>query len=176
VIPGIVITLVTFPGFVMSTVSRRFCCDLLGVPVYEIHYFKGTIRHGRIESAGGAALAAFAPFFVNTVLCSVLFFPVGFSLLLSTNPPGQEAFVELVLAWAGLSIGMHAFPSSQSIEYYLERLPQYAHRGPSYLFLRIMGKVFILVKILKFFWFDLLYALAVGIVAPYLVTRALMVM
>jgi hypothetical protein len=171
-IPGIVITIVTFPGFVMQTVARRFWCDLLGVPVYEAQYFKGTIIHERIDSPARAALVAFAPFSVNIVLCAVLFFPVAFSFLLESNMTGQDA----VLAWAGISIGMHALPSHATVKEYLENLPEHARRGWVYFCLRVTGGLFILIDFLKRVWVDLVYALAVGMSAPYLITRAFMVL
>src|SRR5262245_62904376 len=131
-IPGIVITLLTFPGFVMQTVARRFCCDLLGVPVYEAHYFKGTIIHEKIDSPVRAALVAFAPFCVNTVLCGVLLFPVVFSFALNSFANDQQAGIQLLLGWAGISIGMHALPASATVNHYFESLPEDVHRGWSY--------------------------------------------
>jgi hypothetical protein len=173
-IPGIVITILTFPGFVMQTVARRFCCDLLGVPVYEAHYFKGTIIHERIDTPVRAAVVAFAPFSVNTVLCGLLVFPVVFSLALGSSANEQEGAIRLLLAWAGISIGMHALPTRGTINQYLESLPEDMRRGWVYSMLLVTGAFFILIDFLKRFWLDLVYALVVGIATPFLITYLFM--
>jgi hypothetical protein len=172
-IPGIVIAILTFPGFVMQTVSRKFCCDLLGIPVYEARYFKGTIIHEEIVSPARAAIVAFAPFLVNTALCGVLFFPVAFSFLLGSSAVGHEGWIQSVLAWAGISIGMHALPARATINQYLENLPEPVRHGFGYFLIRAGGVFFISIDFLKRFWLDLVYALVVGMATPYLMTRLL---
>jgi hypothetical protein len=169
-IPGIVITVLTFPGFVMETVARKFWCDLLGVPVYEARYFKGTIVHERIDSPARVAFVAFAPFSVNTVLCGVLFFPVAFSLLLGSHPTGREATIQLLLAWAAVSIGMHALPARATVNECLDSLPEHMRYGWVYFVLRVTGTFLILTDFLKLFWLDLVYASIVGMATPYLIT------
>jgi hypothetical protein len=175
-IPGIVITILTFPGFVMKTVARRFWCDLLGVPVYEAHYFKGTITHEKIDSPVRAALVVFAPLSLNTVLCAILLFPIVFSVFLGST--GQEgtiySFFMSVLMWAGISIGMHALPTRTTINYYLESLPEHMRRGFVYSILFVTGQFFILIDFLKRFWLDLVYAVVVGMATPLLITRIFM--
>lgn len=173
IIPGIVITLVTFPGFVMQTLASRFCCDLLGVPVYEAHYFTGTIIHEKIDSPVRAALVAFASFFVNTVLCAVLLFPVVFSFALDSFTY-EQAGIQLLLGWVGISIGMHALPARATINHYLESLPEDTRRGWIYSILLGTSAVFILIDLLKHLWFDLAYAVIVGIATPFLITRLFM--
>ena len=173
-IPGIVITILTFPGFIMQTVARRFWCDLLGVQVYEAQYFKGKIVHERIDSPARVALLIFAPFTVNTVLCGVLFFPVGFSSFLGSDATGQEATIQSLLAWAGISIGMHALPTQTTFNEYLEDLPEHMRHGRFYFMLSEIGAFFSLIDFLKWFWLDLVYALVVGLTTPYLITRIFM--
>src|SRR5262249_11598653 len=171
-IPGPIITILTFPGFVMQTVARRFWCDLLGVPVYEAHYFKGTITHEKIASPVRAALVVFAPLSLNTVLCAVLLFPVVFPLFLGST--AHEGPIYALLTCAGISIGMHALPNRPTINYYLESLPEHMRRGYVYSILFVIGLVFILIDFLKRIWFDVVYAAVVGMATPWLITRIFM--
>jgi hypothetical protein len=172
-IPGIFITILTFPGFVMLTVARKFWCDLLAVPVYEAHYFKGTLIHEKIDSPVRAAFVVFAPFCVNTVLCAVLLFPGTFPQLLGSDLPDPKALY-LVLNWAGISIGMHALPTRATINDYLESLPEHRRRGWVYSILRVTGSFFILIDFLKRFGLGFVYAVAVGVAVPMLITRIFM--
>lgn len=169
-IPGIVITVATFPGFVMQTVARRFWCDLLRIPVYEAHYFKGTIVHERIDSPVRAAIVAFAPLTVNTILCAILFFPAAFSFLLGSSTTGRDEFFQVLLGWAGISIGMHALPSRGTISDYLKDIPKDARSGFGYYIFRVLGSVFTLIDFLKKFWIDFFYAVSVAMVVPFLIT------
>src|SRR5262245_28796696 len=145
-IPGIFITILTFPGFVMQTVARRVWCDLLRVPVYEAHYFKGTLVHEKIDSPVRAAFVVFAPFSVNTMLCAVLLFPVMFTFLLQSDEMARPIIT--LLAWAGISIGMHALPTRATINHYLESFPEHTRRGWVYFLLRVTGIFFIAIDFL----------------------------
>lgn len=171
IIPAIVITAVTFPGFVMSSVAAKFWCDLLGVPVYEARFFKGTIVHEAIPSPWRAELIAFAPFTVNTLLCAILLFPVAFSFLLGSE---NISAIDVVLAWAGVSMGMHALPTRAKIREYLDRLPDEFRSGLCYGLLNVAAAIFVLIDLLRFVWFDLVYAGLVGIAAPVAITTLYM--
>ncbi|MDM0053810.1 hypothetical protein [Variovorax sp. J22R115] len=149
----------------MATVARRFWCDVLGIPVYDAQYFAGVLVHEEIRSPARAALVAFAPLTINTLLCAILFFPVGFSIVLETETLDPVVFG--ILAWAGLSIGMHALPSRVEVNGYLDNLAEENRRGWTFSFLRVTGFIFIVVDFLKPVWIDLIYALAVGVAAPW---------
>jgi hypothetical protein len=113
-IPGFVIALVTFPGVIVHEAAHRFFCDLAGVPVYKVCYFRignpsGYVIHGLTKSLRANFLITVGPLIVNTLLCAVISFPLATSLPLNvTDVPG----VFVLLGWLGISIGMHAFPSS----------------------------------------------------------------
>ncbi len=169
---SVVKRILRFPGFVMETVARKLSCDLLGVPVYKAEYFEGMIIHGRIDSPARAALIAFAPFFVNTALCAILFFPVAFAWLLgSSSATKLETAVQYLLAWVGISMGMTALPTSAVANAYLEDLPEHMQRRWIYAILREIGMFFVVIDFLKRFWLDLVFALFIGVVTPQLVAR-----
>jgi hypothetical protein len=66
---------------------------------------------------------------------------------------------------------MHALPTRAKIRDYLDRLPDDLRRGLSYGLLNVAAAVFVLIDLLKFVWFDLIYAGLVGLVAPVVITK-----
>jgi hypothetical protein len=172
-IPGIVIGALTFPGFVIQNVARRLWCDLLGIQVYEARYFRGMIVHEPIDNPTKAALVAFAPLSVNTLLCAVLLFPVYFSFLLKSNA-GRQGVAQGLLSWLGFAIGMRALPTRATVNSYIQNLPAHLHRGVSYFILRSAAKVFVVIDLLKYFWVDAIYVALVGMATPWLITRIYM--
>jgi hypothetical protein len=173
-IPGFVITILTFPGYVMKTVATKFWCDVLGVPVYDAKYFKGTILHEKIESAAQSIIVALSSFTVNTSLCAILLFPVAFLFFLGADPDGLEGTITALLAWVGISVGMHALPARSEIQFYLNGIPEDMRRGLSYNILRAAGALFALTDLLKRIWLDLVYAVAVGLAVPLAITSLYM--
>jgi hypothetical protein len=150
----------------MRTVATKFWCDLLGVPVYDAHYFKGTIQHERIDSPARAGLVAFAPLTVNTLLCAILLFPVSFAILLGSD----LNYPNLILSWVGISVGVHTLPSASEIAGYLQQIPEDRRHGVVYYVLRALEPPLVLISFLKFLWFDFIYALLVGMAAPFAIT------
>jgi hypothetical protein len=122
-IPGFLIAIVTFPGIVAHEVGHRFFCDLAGVPVYEVCYFRagnpsGYVVHAPAASLGASFLITIGPLIVNTVLCAVISFTPIISLNLDVaDPPG----VFFLLLWLGISIGMHALPERPGRREFLRR-------------------------------------------------------
>jgi hypothetical protein len=169
-IPGIVITILTFPGYVMKSVATKFWCDVLGVPVYEVKYFKGTILHEKIEGAAKGVLVALSSFTVNTSLCAILLFPVAFLWFLGAHADGPEQVITSLLAWVGISVGMHALPARSEMEFYLNGIPENLRRGLSYSILCAAAALFTVTDILKRFWLALAYAFAVGLAVPFAIT------
>jgi hypothetical protein len=176
IIPGFVITIVTFPGYIMHTVAGRLWCDILRVPVYEAHYFTGIIIHEKVEQPWKAALIAYAPFSINSILCSVLFFPVAFSTMLDNEMSGIASTVHGFLVWVGLSVGMHAIPTTEHIKFYMDDIPDYKRKGIGYFIIRSIGVLFSGVNLLKFFWIDFFYAWFIGIIVPYIITKVYMLL
>jgi hypothetical protein len=166
-IPGPIIAVATFPGIVMAVAARKFMCDLIGIAVYETVYSKGIIIHEVIIRPAKALLVALAPLIISTFLCAILLFPFSFSILLGSDPGG---LTEIVLAWIGISIGVHALPAYATVKWYLDKLPEQSRRGLTYHFLWVMAAIMAIVGVLKRIWFDFFYAIGVGLIGPLLVT------
>src|SRR6516164_4209057 len=78
--------------------------------------------------------------------------------------------VILFLAWVGIAIGMHALPTRGEMKRYLNDIPADLRHGPSYIILCAAVAPFAVVDAFKFLWVDFLYAVAVGLAAPFAAT------
>src|ERR1700681_3896241 len=100
-IPGFLIALVTFPGIIIHEVGHRLFCDLAGVPVYEVCYFRtgnpsGYVIHAPATSLRASFLITIGPLILNTVICAIICFTPIISLNLDVvDPPG----VFFLLLW-----------------------------------------------------------------------------
>jgi len=107
-IPGKLIAILTFPGVIVHEAGHRLFCSLAGVRVYKTCYFRlgnpaGHVIHGPAQSYGAGFLICVAPFIVNTAIALLIF-----SIAVNVS----STAIALPLYWLGISIGMHAFPSS----------------------------------------------------------------
>ena len=82
----------------------------------------------------------------------------------------RGGLTEIVLAWIGISIGVHALPAYATVRWYLDKLPEQSRRGATYYFLWLMAPIMSIVGVLKWIWFDLFYAILVGLMGPLFVT------
>jgi hypothetical protein len=164
IIPGFIISILTFPGVIVHEMAHRFFCDVAGVRVFKVCYFRvgnpaGYVLHENTSRLGASFLITIGPLIVNTVLCSVLtFMPViAFSL--------ETAYVHPVfylLGWVGLSMGMHAFPSNQDAANFVAVVNATGKRGLLYWVSKGFRGLIFVANLLRIVWFDLIYA---GLVA-----------
>lgn len=154
-IPGEVIAILTFPGIIIHEFAHKIFCQISGVPVYEVCYFRvgnpaGYVKHGAVYGYSQAFLIDVAPFIINSLLAFTIF-------LFAINIP--ENFINYVLYWLGISIAMHSFPSSGDAD----KLWDYSKRSWKVTPLALMGfPIVVLIKIanlLSVVWFDFFYAI-----------------
>lgn len=176
VMPGWVVSLLTFPGIIVHEFAHRLCCDVLKVPVYEAHYFKpgedpaGYIRHQPAETLFGAMLIALGPLIVNTLLCALISFPAVFSFL-RLDRTGEIEPLQFLLLWISLSIGMHAFPSPEDAQGVADALSSGNRPNPRPG--RLVMGVARFIHWSKALWVDVMYAVGVSLILPTLVLWAL---
>jgi len=163
-IPGTLIAILTFPGVIVHEAGHRLFCSLAGVRVYKTCYFRlgnpaGYVIHGPVQSYGAGFLICVAPFIVNTAVALLIF---------SIASNVSSTAVAFPLYWLGISIGMHAFPSSGDAD----NLWRYSKAVWRHNPLAVLGfPAVILIKIaavLSIIWFDLFYAIA--LLLPFVVT------
>jgi hypothetical protein len=110
------------------------------------------------------------PFFANTLLCMLFctaaFLPVW---VLKVVDPLAYFFY-----WLGLSIGMHAFPSTGDLTNLWAIAPARARKGNllAILSVPLIGLLYVL-NLARVIWADLGYGIAVGILGPLAIFRAL---
>ncbi len=158
------IALVTFPGIILHEWAHKFFCDRTKVPVYKTCYFRlgnpaGYVIHGPVDNYGKAFLIATAPFLVNTAVAVILFF-IAVIIPLS--------LITYLLYWLGISIAMHSFPSSEDADNLWRYSKRALRRNPLALFGFPVVGLIKLAGILSAIWFDLLYAVALLILAALL--------
>jgi hypothetical protein len=172
-IPGFVISFLTFPGVICHEIAHRFFCDITGVPVYAISYFQvgdpaGYVVHGPIKSLKSAFLISVGPLIINTILCSVLGFASVISLYI-LDVEGHSKIVHGVLLYLAISVGMHAFPSETDMDAYTAIIKSFGKRGLPYFFGNFLSGLFSLADGLRFVWFDAIYAFAIAWLIPWVI-------
>jgi hypothetical protein len=173
-IPGFVIALATFPGVILHEAAHVFFCRWQKVAIFRVCYFQlgldvaGYVEHEATNDLCKAFWISMGPLFVNTLLCIVF--------CSAAVVPIQEFGIKDPIAyffyWLGISMGMHALPSSQDVSNFWMLIPEARARGDwfAYLCYPLAGALY-LANLGKFFWIDYGYGLAVGILGPLAVLR-----
>jgi hypothetical protein len=174
-IPGFVIAAVTFPGVIIHEAGHLFFCKLFKLQVYNVCFFQfgnpaGYVIHEKTENFTALFFVSMGPFFANTLLCAV-FCTAAFL-------PVWELKVDDLLAyffyWLGLSIGMHAFPSKDDLSNIWELAPDRARHGNVLAILSLpLVAILVVLNYARVIWADLGYGIAVGILGPIAIFRAL---
>lgn len=170
-IPGPVITALTFPGVIVHEAAHMLFCKIRKVMVLEVCFFRfgnpaGYVAHGEVGDFTSAFLISVGPLLVNSLLCVLICLPAYYPMQVFDVMPWHSLF----LMWVGLSIGMHAFPSNQDASNLMEYAKSAAQKGNPLAMLSFPLVVFIYIaNLLSFFWFDLIYGLALGVGIPSLI-------
>jgi len=168
IIPGFLIALVTFPGVIVHESAHLLFCKLRRVAVFDVCFFRmgnpsGYVVHETPHDFLSAFLISTGPFFINSLLCFIICFPAFLPIrIYDIKDP-----VSYVLMWLGLSIGMHAFPSTGDASVlWAEARKAAAHWNPlAVLSLPLVGVIHV-VNLLRFFWLDYLYGFLIGFLLP----------
>ncbi len=159
IIPGFLIALLTFPGVIVHEAAHQLMCRLTNTPVLKVCYFRvgnpsGYVIHGKPTSAWNHFYISVAPFIFNTIVAALIALPTALATI-SKSPLQPQDFI---LGWLGISIGMHAIPSSGDAHSLWNAMKE---PGTS-VFLKIIGfpitGIILLASVLKVFWFDAIYA------------------
>jgi nitrate reductase NapE component len=174
-IPGFIISILTFPGVIIHETAHHLFCRLTKLAIFDVCYFRvgnpaGYVIHEPTQNFYKAFLVSMGPFFLNTILCvvfcSAAFLPVW---ELGVNDPLAYFFY-----WFGISIGMHAFPSTQDLSNVWHLMPAEAKRFNVLAIVSypIVAVVFVL-NLARVVWADLGYGIVVGILVPLAIFRAI---
>ncbi len=157
IIPGWIVSLLTFPGVIVHELAHKIGCKLAGLKVEKVCYFRfgnpaGYVIHEAPKNYNQALLASAFPLLLNTVATALA---AAIAILFTRTTVGT-AFSYLAIAF-----GMHAFPSDHDAD----GIWTHAKRVWKTNFFAVLGfPIVVLIKIanlLRFLWFDLIYALLV---------------
>ncbi len=161
-------------------------CRLLRLPVYEVKYFQlknpcGYVFHERCDNPYGNLLISAGPFLVNTLIGAIILFPVsiemsGFGVyegIMNKNIAlGSIPFigVKLINYWLGISVLMHAFPSTGDANALIATVLKNKNINifAKILVAPVVGLIYI-GAIGSVAWLDLGYALAIALLLPRLI-------
>lgn len=167
-IPGQFISIATFPGVIVHEAAHMFFCRLRKVAVFDVVFFQvdevaGYVTHEHTKNFTSTFLISMGPFFLNTLLCFLICFPAY--LPISVFDVGGP--LNIFLMWLGISIGMHAIPSTQDADNVFDQAKE---RVKDFNALAILSFPIVLLiyifNFLRFFWVDLFYAIGIGIGLP----------
>lgn len=171
-IPGFVITLLTFPGVIVHELAHQLFCRYFKIPVFKVVYFQlgnpaGYVLHERAANKAQGILISVGPFIVNTVVGALISLPAALPVFVF-NTAGP---LDYVLIYLGVSIAMHAFPSSGDANVIWNAMKE--SNTPAWVKLigyPVVGLIY-LGSLGSFFWLDLLYGVGVAVGLPNLIIR-----
>jgi len=167
-IPGFVVAIITFPGVIVHEAAHMLFCKLRGVAVLDVCFFRivnpsGYVLHEEIENFGTAFLISVGPFVINSLLCILICSPA----FVPVRVFGVKNPLSYFLLWLGISIGMHAFPSTGDAKALLYNAKKAIASGN--IFAVVAYPIVLLIyaaNIASIFWADYLYGLAIGLGLP----------
>lgn len=170
-IPGFLITWATFPGVIVHELAHALFCRLFNVEIYEVKYFifhatfgapAGYVLHEPAEETWKNLFIGLGPFFLNTILGAVVAAPAILPIIQfdSVDP------LDLFLGWLGVSIAMHAFPSTGDAAAMWQSLKKEGTPISTKLWGYPLMALIGLGALGSIFWLDLLYGIAVTCLVP----------
>lgn len=172
IIPGFLISIVTFPGVIVHELAHMLFCRLCGVRILEVCLFRvgnpcGYVVHETTDRFSSTFFISVGPFIVNTVLCLFLCLPAFIPYKVFNREDDPLVLFQL---WLGVSVGMHAFPSFGDARNLWDHAKQAAKQESTLAWFSfpVVGFIY-LANILSFFWFDAIYGIGVGIGLPMLI-------
>lgn len=172
IIPGFLIAALTFPGVIVHEFAHQLFCRLFRVPVYDVVYFQmknpsGYVAHEPTEKPLASFMISVGPFIVNTLLGMLIVFPAAVELF---RFEVYQNILVLLLGWLGISILMHAFPSTGDAKVMVQSILKNpdVNLAVKAVTAPVIGLVY-LGALGSMMWLDLIYAVFMAMVLPNLV-------
>lgn len=168
-IPGVIISIITFPGVIVHELAHQIFCYFMKIPVYEVKYFQfknpsGYVIHERTDKPLKAFLISVGPFLINTILGIIIMSSVSIELF---GFEDLDNILSLFLGWIGISILMHAFPSTVDGKGLVDSILK--NKEVNILMRIITAPVIGLIYLGALgsaIWLDLIYAIGVSMALP----------
>ncbi len=166
-IPDWLVALITFPGIVVHELAHLFFCKLLRVRVLKVCLFRlgdpaGYVIHEKPDSVYQSLLISVGPFLFNTI-AGALMGALGQGLVFL---PEARGHVSYVLIWLGVSIAMHAFPSTGDAKAMWQAMWSNGSSAPA----KLIGTPLLILiyagALGSIFWMDAIYGISVAMLLP----------
>jgi hypothetical protein len=149
-IPGWLISLITFPGIIIHEWAHKKFCRLFGVPVFKVVYFRfgdpaGYVLHEEPRTFGKTFWISIGPLVINS-LSAILLSAAASRIVFGSG-------FWFILIWLAFSFGMHSFPSNEDSRNIVRNRSFWRYLAFPFVWL-----VWIANK-LRFFWFNAAYAI-----------------
>ncbi|WP_055669281.1 metalloprotease family protein [Desnuesiella massiliensis] len=177
-IPGFIISIITFPGVIVHEIAHQLFCRICRVAVLDVCYFRfgnpaGYVVHEHPKSSYQHILIGIGPFFINTIVGALIALPAAVPILSFGHKLGGSNIIDYVLIWLGVSVAMHSFPSTGDAKSLWKTVKD--KETP------IIAKLFIAPIVLLIYigalgsvvWLDLIYGVAVATFIPNLIINIL---
>lgn len=174
-IPGILITIVTFPGVIVHELAHQLFCRLYKIPVFKVVYFQaqnpaGYVLHEVPDNKFHSIMISVGPFFVNTIVGALIALPSSLPVLEFNH---AASLLDYVLIYLGVAIAMHSFPSTGDAKSIWNAVKE--ENTPLWVKIiayPVVGLIY-LGAVGSFFWLDLVYGIAVILGLPHLLISIL---
>jgi hypothetical protein len=172
-IPGILISIITFPGVIVHELAHQLFCRWFKVPVFEVCYFRfenpvGYVIHEPATKGYQTILISIGPFIINSVIAFLVAFPAAIQFQLD-----DANILDFILIYLGVSIGGHAFPSTGDAQTLWTTVMQKdVPLITKIITTPIVGFIY-LGALGSFFWLDMLYGFGISVGLPNLIVKAL---
>lgn len=169
-VSGQLIALLTFPGVIVHEAAHQLFCRFFRVAVLDVCYFQtgnpaGYVVHEPAVVPGQHIWISVGPFFVNTLVGALIAAPAAIPAI----QLGTGDALDSLLIWLGVSIAMHAFPSTGDAEAIWQTLKT----SKISRFTKLIGTPIVCLIYLgalgSVVWLDLLYGVAVATFLPNMV-------
>lgn len=177
-IPGILISIVTFPGVIVHELAHQLFCRLCRVAVLDVCYFRfenpvGYVIHEKPKNSYQQILIGIGPFLFNTIIGGLIAIPAAVPILNFDVKLGQGTLVSYFLVWLGVSIAMHSFPSTGDAASMWESIKS----KDTHIIAKIVGAPIVLLIYIgaagSVIWLDAVYGIAVATFVPNLIIKVL---
>jgi hypothetical protein len=174
-IPGFLIQIATFPGVIVHEIAHQLFCRMTGTAVFDVCYFRvgnpaGYVIHERASTPGKQLLISIAPFFINTILGALIAAPSAIAVF--TFSAGNP--LDALLIWLGVSIAMHAFPSTGDAK---SLWVTFKERGTPWYLKALVFPIIVVIclgAIGSIIWLDVIYGVTVAAGLPWLIIQAML--
>ncbi|MHB1001629.1 MAG: metalloprotease family protein [Armatimonadota bacterium] len=166
-IPGWLISILTFPGVIVHEIAHQLFCRIYRVAVFDVCYFRfgnpaGYVIHEVPRSSFQHIMIGIGPFIINSVVGGLI---AMFGVIPALQFESGGLF-DYLMIWLGVSIAMHAFPSTGDAKSIWNALwSDKSSAATKLVGTPIVGLIY-LGAAGSFFWLDLIYGVAVAYFIP----------